>query len=130
MTRFFSEQNHAQQARSGGRLPRAASLQSSASARDLYFILLSLHTSPRPRTCAVNCAFCCSAATRRCNSASSASPSSAIFGVWLPTFRRVVCACAAGPPTPTSGSRGVFLFHVFFRHRGRMLSYDCFRVAG
>lgn len=36
-----------------------------------------------PRTCAVNCAFCCSAATRRCNSASSASPSSAMVSVNL-----------------------------------------------
>lgn len=62
---------------------------------------LSQHSSMKWCTCAVNCAFCCSAATRRCNSASSASPSSAIVGVRRPAGVRTRSSSAT---PPSSGS--------------------------
>ena len=107
MTRFFSEQNHAQQARSGWRPPHAASVQSSASAWDLYFTL-SPHLCSELRFL--------------------------LFGrhqalqlgfIRLTQLRHLPCPvtdlpksylrmCGGPAPTPTSGSRGLFRFHVFF----------------
>lgn len=111
LTRYFGEGNPALQGRSLGRPLRAASVRNSAGAGDLDLTRLPSHTGSRPQTCAVNCAFCCSAATRRCNSASSASPSSAIFRVSLATFRRIcVRLCSGRVPTPDFRFIGAFLF--------------------
>lgn len=103
--------------------PLCRSVQSSVSARDLRLTLLPLFL-PHPRTCAVNCAFCCSAATRRCNSASSASPSSAIVGV-----RRFAGVRTRGGSAPPPAFRFTLQVASPFFYAGRDLLHNCFRVV-
>lgn len=80
---------------------------------------------PHPRTCAVNCAFCCSAATRRCNSASSASPSSAIVSA-----RGFAEARTRGGSAPPPAFRFTLEIASAFFYEGRDLLHNCFPAVG